>query len=230
MVSNQAKGRTQGLLSILGGKMNLTRPFVFAALGLNLLLVASSGQTWARKSNSPEVACSNFADDSEIYGVAIHETLMKGDHTDDQILLLDQTSAGYPPGMGAWTSFGGEKRKELLDAAASKTKSDFEARTKLHCDVPKNIEPHSKIVFVTSKEEDELFSGGRDDWGAFKKKYPRASGFAIVSAIGFNATHDQALVYLGTSCGGLCGSGYLVLLTMKDGKWQVEKVANLWVS
>ena len=51
-----------------------------------------------------------------------------------------------------------------------------------------------------------------------------------MSPIGFNAPHHQALVYVGNSCGMLCGAGYLVLLEKKKDKWVVQKTAQIWIS
>jgi hypothetical protein len=211
--------------------MPMQRLFVLKALGLNFMLIAFLTQVSQKATpKPPEVACSNTPDEAEIYSAAIHDTLLKDDQSEHQIVLLDETFAGYPPGMSASTSFGGKAKKELLEASGAETKSDFDARTRLHCSVTTNIEPRSRIVFVNPKEEEMLFPGGAGNWSKFKKHYPRASGFTVMSAIGFNGAHDQALLYVGTSCGDLCGSGYFVLLTKKDGQWQVEKVANIWVS
>jgi len=44
-----------------------------------------------------------------------------------------------------------------------------------------------------------------------------------VSAVGFNSDRTRALVYVGHSCGGLCGGGTYHLLIKKEGKWQVDR-------
>jgi hypothetical protein len=41
---------------------------------------------------------------------------------------------------------------------------------------------------------------------------------------------NQALVAPSHGCGGLCGAGYYVLLTKKDGVWKVEAKRMTWVS
>src|SRR5579862_5326313 len=181
--------------------------------GLSLLLcVPASAQ-----SNNPAPAASNRAcvtsdDGAAIYSLALHDALLKKSGAKTRIVLLSETSGGFPPGMAASSSFGADARKELLDTAAADTKNDFEAKAPLQCDVPTNIEPREKIVFITPKQMDALFPKGAGDWDAFGRRYPHAAGFTLVSAIGFNASHEQALVYVGNSCGMLCGSGYLVLL------------------
>jgi hypothetical protein len=205
--------------------------WVLATIGLNLMLFVPSFQKSSDPTQTPSgPACSSTADDADIYSAVIHGTLLKEENGQSRVVLFAQTSAGYPPGMAASTSFGAKARKELLDSAAAETKSDFDARAKLHCEVTKSIEPQGRIIFVTAKEVEPLFATHSGGWDAFQKKYPDAVGFTIVSAIGFSTSHDQALVYLGNSCGILCGSGYFVLLQKKDGKWEVQSIANIWVS
>lgn len=48
------------------------------------------------------------------------------------------------------------------------------------------------------------------------------------SSPGFD--RGRAAVYVGYSCGSLCGEGMLVLLELRDEKWNVAKVQPLWVS
>lgn len=67
-------------------------------------------------------------------------------------------------------------------------------------------------------------------WDSFYKKYPHSPGLVVFSKVGFNDRHDQAFVYVGRSCGGLCGGGDYVLLNKVNGEWVVRDEQNLWVS
>lgn len=67
-------------------------------------------------------------------------------------------------------------------------------------------------------------------WAGFHKKYPTATGLVFFSKVGFNDRHDQAFVYVGRTCGGLCGSGEYVLLSKVNGRWVVSNEQGLWVS
>ncbi len=67
-------------------------------------------------------------------------------------------------------------------------------------------------------------------WGEFEKKFPNSAGILTFSNIGFNQHYDQALVYVAHSCGDLCGEGDFVLLRKVNGRWEVFKAQNLWVS
>lgn len=64
----------------------------------------------------------------------------------------------------------------------------------------------------------------------FYLKFPESGGFMVLSRVGFNRKHDQALVSTGWLCGGLCGMGDYVLLAKKSGAWSVEKTAENWVA
>jgi hypothetical protein len=82
---------------------------------------------------------------------------------------------------------------------------------------------------MSPQQRDELFSKG-SAWKDFAQKYPNATGFTIVSAIGFDTSRRRALVYIGNSCGALCGAGYVVLLEKKKDKWIAVKTAKIWIA
>jgi len=67
-------------------------------------------------------------------------------------------------------------------------------------------------------------------WDRFYRKYPNSTGLMFFSKVGFNDRHDQAFLYMGRSCGGLCGVGEYVLLNKVNGEWVVSKEQELWVS
>jgi hypothetical protein len=179
---------------------------------------------------SPPAVCTPSADNAAIYSAAFNKLILKGRDDRRQIVLLSRTSTAYPPGMAAFTAFERQERKELLDAAATATKIDFDAKAKLMCDLTANAALSAAVVLVSLNERDEIFSKDSGLWKDFTKKYPNAAGFTIVSAIGFNPPHNQALVYVGNSCGLLCGDGYVVLLEKKKEKWIATKTAKIWTA
>jgi hypothetical protein len=60
----------------------------------------------------------------------------------------------------------------------------------------------------------------KDGWDSFYKRYPESGGYLIMSAVGFNKERTRAIVYTGSSCGGLCGSWRFHLLEKIDGNWK----------
>ena len=173
--------------------------------------------------------CTTSPDDAAVYSAALTKVILKDRDDKRQIVLLSQTSAAYPPGMASFTASSTPDRTELLDAASAATRSDFDAKTKLSCDVATNAELSARVIFMSPQEKDGLFSKA-SGWKDFAQKYPSTTGVTIVSAIGFDASHRQALVYVGNSCGMLCGSGYVVLLEKKKDKWMATKTAKIWIA
>jgi len=173
--------------------------------------------------------CNLTADELEVYSETIREVLLK-DHDDTaRVILRERTSDGYPPGMASMKAAEGDE-KDLLQSISTQTRDDFDTQNKIPCTLGPQIQPVGKIQLLTSREERANYLGRSGSWNAFYKKYPGATGFTILSKIGFNSTHDQALVYLGNSCGLLCGNGYLVVLDKHKGKWKVVKQGRIWVA
>jgi hypothetical protein len=70
---------------------------------------------------------------------------------------------------------------------------------------------------LTADELKTIFDAG--SWKEFYKQYPDSGGVIELSAVGFNKDKTVAVVYMGHSCGGLCGGGGFHVLQKKDGKW-----------
>jgi hypothetical protein len=86
------------------------------------------------------------------------------------------------------------------------------------------------INYIIVRDSD-LPDGEFDDfWDRFYKKYPNSPGIVYFSNVGFNDKYDQAFVYVGRSCGGLCGSGEYVLLKKVNRSWEIVDEEELWVS
>ncbi|MDR3739769.1 MAG: hypothetical protein P4L40_12215 [Terracidiphilus sp.] len=71
---------------------------------------------------------------------------------------------------------------------------------------------------VTNESIRKLFKEGF--WKSFYERYPNSGGYIVMSAVGFNPQRTQAVVYMGSACGGLCGRWSLHLLEKVDGKWK----------
>jgi hypothetical protein len=189
---------------------------------------ARGAQKPSPSAQSPSAAtCVTSPDDDAIYSAALTKVILKDRNDRRQLVLLSQTSSGYPAGMASFTASSTPDRNELLDSASNETKSDFDAKAKLNCDLTRSTGLKTSVVFITPAERDELFSKA-SGWRDFAQKYPNAAGFTIVSAIGFNHSHNEALVYIGNSCGMLCGAGYVVRLEKKKDKWIATKTAKIW--
>ena len=206
----------------------MIRPALIITTAILIAPCARGAQKPSPSTQSVSVAtCTTSPDDAAIYSAALTKVILKDRNDRRQVVLLSQTSASYPAGMASFTASSTPDKKELLDSASNETKSDFDAKAKLNCDLTRSTELKTSVVFITPAERDELFSKA-SGWRDFAQKYPNAAGFTIVSAIGFNHSHNEALVYIGNSCGMLCGTGYVVRLEKKKDKWIATKTAKIW--
>ncbi|MGA8224586.1 MAG: hypothetical protein WB780_23275 [Candidatus Acidiferrales bacterium] len=201
-----------------------------AFLLLFLLALVFPGLACAGNAPAAEPeACNLTPDELDVYSATIQELLLK-DHGDPaRVILRDRTSAGYPPGMATMKSTA-ENQKEVLEASTLETRDDFDRKNKAPCKLEPKIQPVERIRLLTQMDEQVSFPRGSGSWKIFYANYPGATGFTLVSRIGFNSARDQALVYLGNSCELLCGHGYLVLLKKHNGKWKFLKQAGIWVA
>jgi len=89
-----------------------------------------------------------------------------------------------------------------------------------------------KSVIVNEDDLRDAFPkhGVDRGWTRFYRKYPKSSGIMFFSNIGFNSSNDQAFLYAGRQCGGLCGSGKYVFLRKENGEWIIDHKLELWVS
>jgi hypothetical protein len=68
-------------------------------------------------------------------------------------------------------------------------------------------------------------------WRAFHARFPGVAGLTSTSGVGISRDGRQALLVLDHSCGGICGTGHIVLLERDDaGKWRVRRAVMTWIS
>lgn len=85
------------------------------------------------------------------------------------------------------------------------------------------------VVYVSKKKLNRVFEKG-GWWDEFYEKYPGSSGIIEFSRPGYSTDGRQALIYVSRTSGGLAGSGYLVLLELKDRKWVIVGEMQQWIS
>jgi hypothetical protein len=170
-------------------------------------------------------------DTNQIYGLLIQQKFILGDVT--KLIVLQSETTGCPmyedealqKKWGHSETFH-QMVKKLMPEAEAKTLDDYLAKNETS--EPLRVS-NPGIDYVIMKDSD-LQDAKFDFWTKFYKKYPNSSGIVFFSNVGFNDRHDQAFVYAGRSCGGLCGAGDYVLLGKVNGKWTILKEQGLWVS
>lgn len=74
--------------------------------------------------------------------------------------------------------------------------------------------------FETRETIESVFAAaGPAGWEAFNAAYPKSKGFIRLSAVGFDATRQHAIVHLAHSCGGLCGEAAYHFLKRRTFGW-----------
>lgn len=84
-------------------------------------------------------------------------------------------------------------------------------------------------VLLSTDELAQITS--QPNWGeVMNEKYPNSGGYKIFSRVGFNATLDQALIYVGHVAGPMMGGGFYYLMEKQDGKWVIKEQIMVWIS
>ena len=85
-------------------------------------------------------------------------------------------------------------------------------------------------TLLSQAGKNQIFSQNQSGWDIFYNRYPQAPGITTFSRVGFNATLDQALVYMGTQSNWLVGTGYYILLKKVNGTWSIDQQVMIWES
>ena len=133
-------------------------------------------------------------------------------------LIIEIETSDYP-------RFGGGQSDCLTPAENEKTiydpviaayrevnKKKWLLQPKFAASIPYQLVSAASIKEIFAKK-------GVAGWEDFYKAYPNSSGVTSLSAVGFNSDKTLAIVYMGNSCGGLCGFGTYRLLKKTMGVW-----------
>jgi len=190
-------------------------------------LIVLAASTMAQTAAFQNPLETSTADDHAIYKAALSD--LYGKQKVERVILIDQTSTGFPPGMAAMTQFGG-KAQPLLKDFPKEAKDDFEARNKTHVKIEADkLKPSFEIVLVDAETAKKTVEG-KVGWQGFRDKYPNSPGITLVSRPGIDAAHNRALLYVGNSCDVLCGGVTLVFLNKENGEWKVANKVTIWIS
>ncbi len=121
-------------------------------------------------------------------------------------------------------------RSTSKDAPSQETAQDFLAKSDSNCAISSEFADGKSHALLNQDVLDKTFKKGQDGWAKFYKLYPKAAGYWTFSRPGYNATGDEALLYVGHHCGWLCGTGHLYLLQKQSGDWVVVNRQMLWIS
>lgn len=193
-------------------------------------------------------------DNYEIYSKVISEQLkFRIDNKTDSIILIEQYVPKFPPEFDIVADFTADsipdwaynflytqtyrneefvKRikndKELKNAIKEFT-TDFNNHPKLNAELLKT--DRLNIQIITSEKYYSYFGKKfkRIDkaWKRIKKKYGTRN---VIEFSKVKYYKNFAIVFCEHHCGGLCGSGNMVVFEKKNGKWVILSEINFWMS
>jgi hypothetical protein len=120
----------------------------------------------------------------------------------------------------------GESRKTIGPAIEDYVKQNGKTRL-----LQRHFALDPPYELITDEVLKSTFEHG--SWVEFYKEHPDSGGSIELSAVGFNADKTVAVVYMGHSCGLLCGGGGFHVLEKKGGKWaplEWKGTACFWAS
>jgi hypothetical protein len=182
---------------------------------------------------STEHNCQLTQDDYAVFG-ALLSGLHGPEHPEEawegkEMLIVDVTAT--PGKLESQPRANWGFRSKSSAAPSQETFSDYAGKVLSACAVRPEFGDPKSYKMIASGEKDDFFKEGVGrGWQEFYRKYPRSGGYWQFSRPGYNSTQDEALLYVVHSCGGLCGTGHLYLLSKQNGQWSVKNRLMLWIS
>lgn len=168
------------------------------------------------------------ADDLAVYVALLRHPSLTG--TSDKRAVVVNKELVSPP---LWSD---EFRREenlrrFLKTPAPSTIDAFLKAVRREGELPDSLGQRQGVTVVPADElARELEAPGRDYWGTFARRYPQARGIVSLSAVAYGESRNEAMAYLGFSCGLLCGHGLAVVLLRDGSQWIAVEHMYLWES
>jgi hypothetical protein len=181
-------------------------------------------------------AIDSDAEHFRIYSLVLTEYFAKAKV--QHIVVGEQTLMEFPPIMMGMTQFG-DTMSEIRETAAKETLEDYTEKNRTPVILRGTFATIAPVVLISASERDTIFeikgdgkkkTANPEGMKELQRLYPGCPGLTNLSRIGFNKSRDQALVYVGNICGGLCGSGQFFFLIKERGSWKIKLSATTWVS
>lgn len=154
--------------------------------------------------------------DAAVYAAAL-DSLAGG----KPIILLDSLAV---------VAEGGRMYQDLRQTAGAEIAADLLRRGGAPRAVPAPLPTRSAVRLVGRREVPSGTGDLEAEWRAFNARHPGSSGFFQVSAVGYDRGGTRAVLYVGRSCGTLCGTGSIVTLARAGNRWRIVESRILWVS
>jgi hypothetical protein len=171
----------------------------------------------------------------DVYSRAIRELLLEETKNPNdlraKLVVIKDHTFQYP-----WQEWDDPTKRALAWAkngivVSKRTAEDFKRKCKNSISLEPRFTLPGNQVLIGDQQFEQFFGANGTSWRGFYESYPNSVGYIVLSRVGFNPERDQAFLYIGRGCGGLCGEGYYVLLAKNGGgAWSVKHKDILWVS
>jgi hypothetical protein len=157
-------------------------------------------------------------DEADVYEAVLRQ-MFGGNHAWRVLVVASET------GESRMYEHGGPD----FDGVGADTFEDYRAQNRAPKRFGRLQSLPATLVLLDRGEFSKMFkTRGGDAWTRFEEKYPDSNGFIEFSAVGFDRTRDEALVYVSRNCGWSCAAGWYVLLRKDADGWRVEKQLLSW--
>jgi hypothetical protein len=192
-----------------------------ALVGLFLVSLALGSVTISvpRRQSISDEGVSN--EEYEIYSTVVQQKYVQ---SNTKLLVIEDRTFRYDFAIENDEPWRDKPRKgAAIDPTAAE---DYEARNSRQWLLNKpSFKLPVKLDFITDLDLKAIFRGhwGELEWISYYRRYSDSRGFIMLSRIGFNTAHTQALLYMGSRCGAGCGDLNFLLLEKVNGTWTTKK-------
>jgi hypothetical protein len=166
-------------------------------------------------------------DESAVYTTLFHDIYQAAKGR--PIVISDQTALGVPPGMVAKIPTQGLQYRAFLAKISPDARQEYTQNNRVSEKLPSPCHLAPECIAENAGDL-ALQVKNEKAWAKFFKKYPNTLGIVLVSRIGFNSDHTEAVVYTSYACGTMCGQGEFARLVKRNGAWTVEDSTVVWIS
>ena len=183
--------------------------------------------TLAACRGDPEQARIPPQGDYAVYAAALDSLVLRAGG-DKRIVLLTPTVGDGPEGTASV-----EAVRDDADVPTD-VRADFmrknAVRVPLHAD---SLGLNVAVTVVAPESVSALALRDRNDieghWDAIFAAFPGARSLVHVSRVGFSGDSSRALLYLGRTCGDLCGTGWKLQFARDSGAlWRIVAAQPVW--
>ncbi len=159
---------------------------------------------------------------------AVYAALIAAMYPAPMVVIMD-TTATDPVGVEGLAQTL-QYVQQNMSALSQETADSFQVRNDAAYPLAEDLDLGVEVILLSQRDMQAMFAVNQNGWDIFYQRYPDAPGIMTLSRVGFNASLDEALVYIGNQSHWLAGAGYYVLLRKANGAWTVDQQVMTWIS